>query len=134
MASTRREESCAVNRASVSEQGHRRSVPKPAEQTPRAVIAREAGLELIRRINRWLIAGTVAAAGLFSLLAAHALPGHTVTTGSAPSSVASQSGTSSGASSASHSSSNAGGSGLQAPAQAPSLAPAVPAPVVSGGS
>ena len=123
-----------MNRASVSEQGPPRPRPMRAELAPRVVTARDAGLELIRRINRWLIAGAVAAVGLFSLLAAHAFHGHTVTTSRASSSVASQSGPISGSSSSSHSPSNAGGSGLQAPAQAPSPAPAAPAPVVSGGS
>ncbi len=33
----------------------------------RAVTARDAGLGLIRRFNRWLAAGAVATAGLFSL-------------------------------------------------------------------
>jgi hypothetical protein len=100
-----------------------------AEPLPRAVTAREAGLELIRRLNRWLIAGAVAAAGLLSLLAAHAVHGHTVTTNGAASSTASPSGSSS-----PHSSSNVGGAGLRAPAQAPAPAQPAPAPVVSGGS
>ena len=86
---------------------------------------------MIRRINRWLIAGAVAAAGLFSLLAAHAFHGRTVNTSasSTPNAV-SQSRASSGA----LPSSSSAGSGLQPPAQAPAPAPAVPAPVVSGGS
>ena len=50
---------------------------------PRGVVVREAGLELIRRANRWLIADAVAATGMFSLLAAHAFHRHTVTTGGA---------------------------------------------------
>jgi hypothetical protein len=99
-----------------------------------AVSAREAGLELIRRINRWLIAGAVAGAGVLSLLAGHAFHGHTVASGGASQGAASQSASSSGGPSSSQSSSNAGGSGLQAPAQAPAPAPAAPAPVVSGGS
>jgi len=101
-----------------------------ATPLPRDVTAREAGLELIRRINRWLIAAAVAAAGMFSLLAAHAFHGHTVA-GGASSSTASQAGSSSGAP---LSASSAGGTGLRAPAQAPAPAPAAPAPVVSGGS
>ena len=99
----------------------------------RAVTAREAGFGLIRRINRWLVAGAVAAAGLLSLLASHAFHGHAVTTGGASSnlSAASQSGSSSGVP---QSASSDNGSGLQAPAQAPAQSPAAPAPVVSGGS
>lgn len=92
---------------------------------PRGVIAHEAGLELIRRVNRWLIAAAVAAAGMFSLLAAHAFHGHIVTTGgaSSSSSAASSFGSPSGVPQ------SGGGTGLQAPAHAPA-----PAPVVSGGS
>ena len=102
-----------------------------ADPLPRAVTAREVGLGLIRRFNRWLVAGTVATAGLFSLLAA--FHGHTVTTrGVSSSSVAaSQAGLSAGAP---QSPSSAGGSGLKAPAQAPVPAAAAPTPVVSGGS
>jgi hypothetical protein len=72
-----------MNRTAVSHQDPRPPERRPA---PRGAAAREAGLELIRRVNRWLIAAAVAAAGLFSLLAAHALHGHTVTTGTASSS------------------------------------------------
>jgi hypothetical protein len=121
------EESRAMNRTSVL---HRDSQPRPETAMPRAVIAREAGLELIRRINRWLIAAAVAAAGMFSLLAAHALHGHTVAVG-ASSNTAAGAGSSSGAP---QSNSSASGSGLQAPTQIPAPAPAAPAPVISGGS
>ena len=53
-----------------------RADPRPmgASRPRPAVQAREAGLELIRRVNRWLIAAAVAAAGLFSLLAGARLP------------------------------------------------------------
>jgi hypothetical protein len=128
MASTVREESYAMNRASVPPKGFQSAHDKPLQ---RAVGAREVGLGLIRRINRWLIAGAVAAAGLFSLLAAHAFHGHTVTAGGASSSAALPSGSPSGIP---QSASSAAGSGLQAPGQAPAPAPAAPAPVVSGGS
>jgi hypothetical protein len=127
MASTLREESCAMNRTSVP---HQTAGPTRGKPEPRAVDAREAGLELIRRANRWLIAATVAAAGMFSLLAAHAFHGHTVATGEA----ASSSSAVSPAGSPSGVPQSAGGSGLQAPVQAPAPAPAAPAPVVSGGS
>ena len=116
-----------MNRTSVP---HQDSQPTRGKPVPRAVIAREAGLELIGRINRWLIAAAVAAAGVFSLLAAHAFHGHAATSGraSSSSSAGSPAGSSSGAPP------SAEGSGLQAPAQAPAPAPAAPAPVVSGGS
>ena len=116
-----------MNRTSVPHQASRPTRGKPE---PRAVIARDAGLELIRRVNRWLIAAAVAAAGMFSLLAAHAFHGHTVTSGgaSSTSSAVSPAGSPSGAPQ------SAGGPALQAPAQAPAPAPAAPAPVVSGGS
>lgn len=110
--------------------------PQPGRATAvrPAVGARDAGLELIRRVNRWLIAGAVAAAGLLSLLAANAFHGHTVTSGGAASSSGGSLSSSSSSGAASSSSSNAGGSGLQGPGQAPAPAPAAPAPVVSGGS
>jgi hypothetical protein len=83
MASTVREESCAMNWSSVP---HQDSRPRRGTPVPRGVVAREGGLELIGRVNRGLIAAAVAAAGMFSLLAAHAFHGHTVTTGGASSS------------------------------------------------
>jgi hypothetical protein len=122
-----------MNRDSASRQGLR---PPRASPVQPAIGARDAGLQLIRRINRWLIGGAVAAAGLLSLLAAHAFHGHTVTTRGASSSLSAPqlSSSSSGASYSSPSSSNASGSGLQSPGQAPAAAAAAPAPVVSGGS
>jgi hypothetical protein len=115
-----------MNRTAVSHQDPRPTGRKPA---PRGAAAREAGLELIRRVNRWLIAAAVAAAGLFSLLAAHAFHGHTVTTG-----VASSSSSAASPAASRPVAQSAGGSGLQAPAQAPAPAPPAPSPVVSGGS
>jgi hypothetical protein len=115
-----------MNRTAVPHQD-----PPPTRGKPvRGAAAREAGLELIRRVNCWLIAAAVAAAGLFSLLAAHAFHGHVVTPGgaSSSSSAVSQAGSPSGVPQ------SAGGAGLQAPAQAPVPAPAAPTPVVSGGS
>jgi len=93
---------------------------------PSAIERREAGMHLVHRVNRWLIAGAVSVAGFLSLAAAHAFRGHTVTAGGAPSSASS-------AAQQSQASSATGG-GLGSPAQAP--APAAPAPsaVVSGGS
>jgi hypothetical protein len=81
---------------------------------------RNAGLELLSRINRWLIAAAVVVGGFLSLLAERAFRGRT--TSSAGSSAAS---------SAVQPSSS--GSGLSSSQSAPSSAPA-PAPVVSGGS
>jgi hypothetical protein len=118
-----------MNRASVSQKPSRPVSARGAAPNARA---REAGLELIRRINRWLIGAAVAAAGLLSLLAAQAFRGHTISTGAAASGSSASQSTS--PSTGTPSSSNAGGSGPQAPAQAPAPAPAAPAPVVSGGS
>lgn len=86
---------------------------------------------MIRRMNRWLIAGAVTAAGAFSLLAAHTFHGRTVNaSASSSSNAASQSR----ASSRALPSSSSAGSGLQSPARAPTPAPAASSPVVSGGS
>jgi hypothetical protein len=90
---------------------------------------RNAGLELLSRINRWLIAAAVVVAGVLSLLAERAFHGHT--TSSAGSSAASS--TVQPSSSGSSVSSGSSGSGLTSSQSAPSSAPA-PAPVVSGGS
>jgi len=90
--------------------------------------ARDAGLELIRRINRWMIAGAVALAGMISLVAARSFQGHT-----ASAATTSQSSQSSSSGSAGSSSSSSGG-GLSQPSQAPSPAQSAPATVVSGGS
>lgn len=91
---------------------------------PPTADTRNAGLELLSKINRWLLAGAVAVAGFLSLLAEHAFRGHT--TSSAASSAAQSSG-----SAAQQSSSSS--AGLTPSQSAPAPAPA-PAPVVSGGS
>jgi len=99
--------------------------------TPHSMNARDAGLRLISRINRWLITGAVALTGMIALVTEHAFqaahPAASAVNSSASSAVAPQpSGGDDGSSS---------GSGLQQPAQAPTPAPAAPsAPVVSGGS
>ena len=99
----------------------------------RSVTSRDAGLALISRINRWMIAGAVGFAGAISLVAARSFHGHTVSSSgtavSQPAQSPSSSSTGAGASGAS-------GSGLSQPPQAPAPAPAqsAPAPVVSGGS
>ena len=89
---------------------------------PRATTRRDAGLALISRINRWMIAATVALAGVISLAAKSSFHGRT-SSASSSSSQGSQS----------SSSSSAAGS-LSQPAQAPAVSPVAPAPVVSGGS
>ena len=83
-------------------------------------------MDLIRRVNRWLVAGAVAAVGFLSLAAAHTFHGHTVTARGATSSA------SSGTQQAQAPSSAAGG--LASPAQAPAPASPGPGAVVSGGS
>ncbi len=90
------------------------------------VDARDAGLDLSSKLNRWLIAGAVGVTSFLSLIAAHGFHGHSASSRSA---IVSRSvgQTSAGAS-------GAGGltSSVQPP-QAASPAAAAP-PVVSGGS
>ena len=88
----------------------------------RATAARDAGLELVSRINRWLIAGAVTLTALFSAFAAHAFRGHGVALGGT------------GVTHHSHRGDGESSGGLQQPAQAPAPAQPSPAPVVSGGS
>jgi hypothetical protein len=78
---------------------------------------RNAGFELLARINRWLIAGAVVIAGFLSLLAERSFRGHT---GSSAVSSAAQRPSGS-------------GSGLTPSQSAPAAASST-APVVSGGS
>ena len=90
--------------------------------------SRDAGLALITRINRWMIAGAVAFAGAVSLVAARSFHGHT-----ASSSISGSQPTQSPSSSSVGSSS----SGLSSPSQVPSPSSSSSsdqAPVVSGGS
>ena len=98
-----------------------RRPPDDAYRDP--VDRRDAGLDLIRRGNRWLVAGAVGMAGVVSLAAAHAFPGRTITSGVA-SAVSGQAQSQQGLS----------GSGLQSPSQAPGVALPAPSAVVSGGS
>ena len=88
----------------------------------RATAARDAGLALVSRINRWLIVGAVTLTAIFSTFAAHAFRGHGVGI------------TVAGTSHASHHADGHAGGGLQQPSQAPAPASASAAPVVSGGS
>ncbi|MGZ4267564.1 MAG: hypothetical protein ACXVHB_31100 [Solirubrobacteraceae bacterium] len=95
---------------------------------PTAANARDTGLRLISKLNRWMIAGAVALAGVISIVAEKSFHGRTAA-------VASSTESSRSSSSSGSSSSSTGGS-LQQPAQPPSSAPVAPAssPVVSGGS
>jgi hypothetical protein len=99
---------------------------------PFTVNARDYGLALIRRVNRLMLGGAVALAGLFSVAAAKSFHGHQHrATAAIPSTTRSSAPADSGAASS--------GSGLQAPAQLPAPVQQVPAPVqqapvVSGGS
>lgn len=87
---------------------------------------RDAGLRLISRINRWMVAGAVGLTGVISLVAEHSFRGRTVTAaGAIQRQPAAPSSSSSGSAGASAPSSDEGG--LQQPAQAPA-----PAPVPSG--
>ncbi|MGO9972130.1 MAG: hypothetical protein ACLP01_04820 [Solirubrobacteraceae bacterium] len=95
----------------------------PGDVYRHPVDRRDAGLDLIRRGNRWLVAGAVGLAGVVSLAAAHAFPGRTITSGVA-SAVSGQAQPQQGSS----------GSGLQSPSQAPGVALPAPSAVVSGGS
>jgi hypothetical protein len=97
--------------------------------------SRDAGLALISRINRWMIAAAVAFAGAVSLLAARSFRGHTASSAIA----GSRSTPSSGSSGVGSSSSGVGSSssGLSSPSQVPSPSSSSSsdqAPVVSGGS
>lgn len=92
-----------------------------------SINARDRGLALISRLNRWMIAGAVALTGVISIIAKESFHGRTL----------SSSGTVSQSSSSSSGSSSSSSSGsIQQPTQAPSSVPApvVAAPVVSGGS
>ena len=93
-----------------------------------AGLRRDAGLEVLGRATRWVAVGSIAAVGMFSVLAAKGLPGHgTATTSSTT--PAAGSGTASVPSGAQTSQ----GSSIQTPTQAPTVTQAPPA-VSSGGS
>jgi hypothetical protein len=104
-----------------------------------AVRARDAGLRLARRVNRWAVGGAVAVAGALSALTAHAYHARaaaprstavsatrgTRATGAATSATLPPAGATSAAQP---------GAGPQPPASVPIPAPTQVAPVVSGGS
>ena len=103
--------------------------------TAHSLNARDAGLRLIARINRWLVTGAVALTAMIALVTEHAFrAAHPApaTVNSAAGSAAAPAQPSSGGDDGS---ATGDGSVLQAPAQAPTPAPAAPsAPIVSGGS
>ena len=87
---------------------------------------RDAGLALISRINRWMIAGAVGLAGLISFVAAQSFHGRTIVHGAVSQTSSSTPSTASGS-----------GAGIQQPSESPSAVPVTPAPsttVVTGGS
>lgn len=90
---------------------------------PPAVSARNAGLALISRINRWMIAVALGLTGVVSVAAAKSFHGHTKAHTAAPAQSPSFAPTG-----------RRGAGGLQPPARAPGPAPASPGPAVSGGS
>jgi hypothetical protein len=97
------------------------------------IMARDAGLDLISRTNRWMVAGAIGVAGAVSLYASNAFHPQTARSAtSAPASSATQSSTNPTQSSTnpSQTSTNPGLQSSTAPVQA---TPA-PAPVISGGS
>lgn len=93
----------------------------------KAINARDGGLETIRRINRWMIAGAIGLSGVVSVAAAKSFHGHT-TAQSQPA----QTQTSSTPAPSSSSPSD-DGSSLQPPTQAPAPAPVPQGPAVSSG-
>jgi hypothetical protein len=98
------------------------------------IVARDAGLDLISRANRWMVAGAVGMTGAVSLYASHAFHAAQHHTSAASSRrAASASPTSTGQTSTSQTATSTNLS-LTSPQSAP--APAAPAPsaVVSGGS
>jgi len=88
-----------------------------------AIERRDSGMDLVHRLNRWLIAGAISAAGILSVAAAQAFHGRTVAHAA--------SGASTGVQQPS-STLGAGAFGSQAPVPAP--AGASPPVVISGGS
>lgn len=125
-----------------------RSDPTPpplGPSGPGPLRAREAGLALTRRVNRWMIGGAVILTGGVSAVTAHAFHARspTVTGSSAAATTARhaaarRSHASAGSASTASSDRSGQGASLQAPSQPPTaVAPApatAPAPVVSGGS
>src|SRR5579875_2653305 len=96
---------------------------------------RNRGLDLISRINRWLISGAIAATGALAFLAANAFHGHTAHAATTPATTTAAPAPASGDDSQSvapPSSEDSGG--LSAPSSVPTPVPAAPSGPVSGGS
>ena len=94
--------------------------------------SRNAALALVSRVNRWLVALSVAATGAFALLAAHAFPGHNAQASSGTSGNAITTQTASNNAGATSDDSSSGS--LQQPASTPSGSSSSSGAVVSGGS
>lgn len=73
---------------------------------------RDRALHRLSRVTRWCVGAAVALTGVFSVLVAHARPGHTATTTATNSAPSTTTGSNGGTASN-------GGGALQAPAQAP---------------
>jgi hypothetical protein len=108
--------------------------PDPARDLT-AITKRNVALGQLRRINRWLIAASVALTAVLSEAAAHAFPGKTVKASSAGS--ASKKAPSTAKRSGTRSTTTTSPQPLKTPAQAPkstAQASEASSPVVSGGS
>ncbi|HKH78477.1 MAG TPA: hypothetical protein VJ996_00560, partial [Solirubrobacteraceae bacterium] len=81
---------------------------------------RDASLRRLARVNRWLIAGSVALAALLTEVAAQAFPGRSRTTSTAPAAAKVKAASAHSATHASETTTNPGS--LQPPAQAPQAA------------
>ena len=105
-----------------------------------AVRARDAGLRLAARLNRWVVGGAVAVAGALTALTAHSYHAHAATARTTAASATRGAGASgAGATSATLPPAGATSApepdaGAQPPASVPVPAPTQVAPVVSGGS
>jgi hypothetical protein len=111
------------------------TTPNPSAPPRRAVARRNAGLALVRRINRWLIAGAVAATGAVSAVAAQGFSGHTSAALVSSSATATTRQAQSSAGTSTSASSSTTSSGLQSPAQTPTAATSSGSSgAVSGGS
>lgn len=91
-----------------------------------ARLRRDAGVLQIGRVTRWVVAGSIGLIGVFSAVAAHALPGHGPTSSTPVS-------PSAGTSSSGVSGVSGSGGAIQSPSQAPQQTQAPPV-AVSGGS
>ena len=101
--------------------------------------ARDTGLDLIQRVNRWIIVGAVICTGGVSVAAARAFHGRTVTGGGGTAANAVTPAGASNSSPQSQSAASSNANGLQSPTQTPAPAQTAPvhpglSPVVSGGS